>query len=1359
MPRPSEQNQVREAIARLFGVLDGCTTRDRGRIARRLSRLKREHTAAWREEIAELQELASRSAARRAEREQAIPRVTSWPDLPVSARRDEISALIRDHQAVIVCGETGSGKTTQLPKICLDLGIGARGLIGHTQPRRIAARAVAVRVAEELHVPLGKGVGYRVRFTDKTSDDAYVKVMTDGVLLAETQSDRSLERYECLIIDEAHERSLNVDFLLGYLKRLMPKRPDLKVIITSATIDPERFARHFMDKGGNFAPVIMVEGRTYPVSVRYRPRTTPRTDTAAAPNSNPAHPQPRPARPGAPEVLPIEHHIARALKEAIHEGPGDVLVFLSGEREIRAAHQHLRKHVPGVELLPLYSRLSLDDQSRIFAPHTGRRVVLSTNVAETSLTVPGIRFVIDTGEARLSRYSSKTRSQRLPVEAISRASADQRAGRCGRLGPGICYRLYAEDDFVQRPQYTDPEILRSNLSAVILRMAALNLGDPAEFPFMDAPDPRQIKDAYETLRELGAVDEHNNLTVTGRVLAKLPIDPRLGRILLAGQEYGSLSDCLVIASALSIQDPRDRPHERRELADASHAQFADAESDFNGILKLWDWWRAQKKTLGSSKLRKACVERFISFLRMREWEDVHHQLVELMGEIGHRDKKETRAEYPDLHKAILTGMLSSVGKLDENREYAGVRGLRFSIFPGSGLFKEQPDWIMAAELVRTTKLWGHTCAKIQPRWIERIAEPYIKRAYSEPSWNPERQRIEATERVTLWGLELSGTRTVPFGKIDPRLSREIFIHRALVEGELRVDAPFVDHNSGLLEHVDELEARTRRRDLLTDMQTRYDFFDARVPTGVYSRKTFEEWRRHAEKAKPEVLFMGREHVLKDDGGLGGLEQFPDSIAFGELTLPLVYALTPGEPGDGVTIVLPVEALPALDADRCEWLVPGLVRDKIIELLRNLPKAYRRLFGSAPVFADEILRDTPFGTGTPQSAISERLRAATGVSVPVEHWRNVRISDHLRMNFRVTGAGGKLLGESRDLDRLRSQFAPLVRQSLAQSADTPWSRANVTEWDFGDLPAEVEIQRQGVTLRAYPAIVDTPDLPALRLFDSRAAAERAMRGGLRRLFTIHAREEIRDIKRRLVGFDRLKLMYSPLAVGDRAGAEHANGERGSASRGGRSVESELIDGIRLLAVERAFMHDFPPDAPVPIRSRSAFIDRLDKGIDALDSAAHESAELVSRVLESRQDLVARLERPWPAPVLPVVADIEEQLALLTPPDFIRTTPLARLRHFPRYLQAASMRLARAASGGAAKDREQVVQLQPHTVRLRAALEEQRTTEGFDPELEKYRWFIEEMRVSLFAQTLRTAVPVSLKRLDEQWERVRASLAAV
>ncbi len=1346
---------MREQLIEIAARIEACSLADRRRLIGRLRSLRREACAGrdfagrWAQFLESIEQ-AEKATLRRREQ---VPAVTFPEDLPVSQRREEIAEAIRSNQVIVLCGETGSGKTTQLPKICLSLGLGVRGMIGHTQPRRIAARSVAQRIAEELETPLGQAVGYKVRFGDKTSPGTFIKLMTDGILLAETQGDRDLEQYDTIIVDEAHERSLNIDFLLGYLRRLLSRRPDLKVIVTSATIDPERFSRHF-----GSCPIVMVEGRTYPVEVLYRP----------------AHEEGLDERDEE-----FQGQIVRAVDEAASYGPGDILVFLSGEREIRETAETLQKHhVAGdrtTSVLPLYARLSAEEQMRVFRPHEGRRVVLATNVAETSLTVPGIRYVVDPGFARLNRYSPRTKVQRLEIEAISRASADQRKGRCGRTGPGVCIRLYAEDDYRSRPEYTDPEIVRSNLASVILQMAALRLGRVEEFPFVDPPDSRLIKDGRDTLHELGAMREDTELTRIGHVLAGLPVDPRIGRMIVAASEEECLPEVLVIGAALSVQDPRERPLDKQAAADEAHALFKDERSDFLGYLRLWKFYREQKRHLSGSKLRKLCRERFLSFVRLREWEEVHTQLAAMAGALLHpapatppvqpgaRGKAARRAPAPmpgpaqspsrkshpltsaadagealddakrieAIHRALLTGLLSNVGVRGETGEYTGCRGVKFNLFPGSALFKSGPRWVMSSEIVRTTKLYARTNAAIQPEWIERIASHLLARSYFDPHWHRESGRVVAFERASLFGLDIVQRRRVHYAPIAPDESRVIFIHHALVEGELDLVLGFIVHNAELVASLRAFEVKTRRQNLLAHPTTRFDFFDRHVPKDVHSSATFERWYREASRRDPRLLYMSVEDCVEPGTTLPTIENFPDILETNGLRLVLDYKHHAGATDDGVTARLPLAAFGRLGAERAAWLVPGWIPDKVEHLLRSLGKEHRRLLPPAGELAQRVASRLRFGVGSLFQQVSEAIRVETGQHIPPEVLERSPLPDYLRLRIEVVSDDGKIIASGRDLAELRAILAPVMKAGaggeIAGSGGEAarFHRDGLRVWDWPDLNHAGRVERFGTMFSAHPGVVDQTTSVGLRLFDTEHAAIRATRAGLLRLFRI---ECAFDLQRRTKGLPALERMCIQ-----------------AAGLGGGPAFRDAFQG---LVASLAF---YAQDLPVPL-TRGDYEARRRSSLERLDRAVREAANTASPIMDAYAALRARLAGSHPAAWDAPLADIGEQLTHLLPPEFLTIYPPERLSHLPRYLSAIDRRLERLSGPGVAKDERCMAELAPV---WKGALELMRREKelGLDPaKVQEFRWMVEELRVSLFAQELRTSVPVSVKRLHELWASV-------
>ena len=1292
--------------ASLRSRLADCANADRHGLLRRLDSLRRPSE----QQIRAMAEAIESSVARCTERFAKRPIATFDEALPVVQRRSEIAEAIQRNQVLVLCGETGSGKTTQLPKICLELGRGIKGLIGHTQPRRVAARSVAARIAEELGVKTGGAVGFKMRFADATSPETYIKLMTDGILLAETQRDRLLEHYDTLIIDEAHERSLNIDFLLGYVKRLLPARPDLKLIITSATIDPERFAHHF-SIDGKPAQIIEVSGRTYPVEMRYRPLSRPSGDE------------------DGPDLdLTEEEAIVAAAKEAIATGPGDILVFLPGEREIRDVADSLRHAMPAdTEILPLYARLSTDEQMRVFkSGPSRRRIVLATNVAETSITVPGIRYVIDPGLARVSRYSTRTRVQRLPIEPVSQASANQRAGRCGRIEPGICFRLYEEDDYLKREEFTEPEILRTNLASVLLQMKALRLGEPEDFPFVEPPDSRAIRDGVETLHELAAFDEEGNLTEIGRKLAKLPIDPRLGRMILAADHEGCVHEALVIASALSIQDPRERPMDKQEQADQMHARFKDTTSDFKALLNLWDHYHELNNKLTSSRLRATCRASFLSFMRLREWSEIYRQLRSISSEMRLRFSK-SPASPDQVHRAILAGLLSSVGTKGENAEYTGCRNIKFFLHPGSGLPSAKPQWIMAAELVRTTKLYARCAAKIDPAWIEQLGGHLVKRTYSEPRWKRDSGRVIANERVLLHGLEIVSKRPVHFGTVDPKTSREIFIENALVLGEMESDAPFLTHNLNLIDDIKALEAKMRRRDLLAGDRAVFDFYDKTLPPTICTTHLFEAWRKEMDRRQPKLLYLARQDVIASDIQADP-RQFPSEMPVFGSRLPLKYTLDPGAARDGITVDVPLEALHQIDEERSLWLVPGQVKELVAELIRSLPKAYRHHIVNVPAFAESVASRLIFGKGSLLDALAIEVRLHTkGLSGDIARnaWRLEALPVHLRFNYRVLDEAGKELAQSRDLASLKSRFAPIGTRRLPKGGGDQFSRDGIREWNFGDLPSAVQIDRAGINITAYPALVDLTTSCGLRLADSPPRAEQLHRAGLCRLYILTASHEFGRLRRGLPDLERLRMMSAPLAKWD-----------------------DFLNDLIMLAADATLFEKGFQD----IREESAFDRAVSQAEPKLWNAGSAVRKVAGDIVEAHQLLASKLSITKSPTFANVLADEKDHAPRLLEPGFLLNTPREWLPHIARYLTASRIRLEHLPGGGITRDEKLLAELKPwwqlFTGNIHVLAQDGPRKDAFV----QFRWMLEEMRVSLFAQTLGTAVPISYKRLAAQWDEV-------
>jgi ATP-dependent helicase HrpA len=1312
------------SLATLKASLDHVMRRDQERLSRRvagLRRRQRENKPIDRG-LNEVEREVDQAKQLLAQRESLRVTLDYPAELPVVERREDILAAIRDHQVVVVAGETGSGKTTQLPKMCLELGRGRKGLIGHTQPRRLAARSVAGRLAEELSVPLGEQVGYQVRFNDQSSPSTLVKLMTDGILLAETQHDPLLLRYDTLIIDEAHERSLNIDFLLGYLKRLLPKRPDLKVIITSATIDVERFAAHF-GTPETPAPVVEVSGRTFPVDVHYRPLARSDEDE---------------------EDRTLQEGIVHAVREIetierekgwLH-GPRDVLVFLPGEREIRETADTLRRaDLKGTEILPLYARLSNEEQNRVFAPHRGRRIVLATNVAETSLTVPGIRYVIDPGLVRISRYSYRAKIQRLPIEPVSQASANQRKGRCGRIAEGVCIRLYDEEDFLSRPAFTDPEIQRTNLASVILSMLALKLGSIEDFPFVDPPDSRFVKDGFRLLFELGAVNEKQQLSTLGRKLAKLPIDPRLARMVLAGAERGCLRDVLIVVSALAIQDPRDRPADKRQAADQAHQRWHDPDSDFVALLNLWHGIDNARDALSGNQLRRWCREHYINYLRMREWHDTFRQLRQLLRDMDievpaplPRDENESEEQAKQarrktsgkLHQALLSGLLSHLGTLLENREYLGARNRKFMIHPGSGLAKKTPKWVMAFELIETTKLFARTVAKIDPQWIEPQAEHLVKRSYSEPHWEMKRAQVVAFEQVTLFGLPIVARRRVHYGPIAPQESRELFIRRALVEGEFQTKGAFFAHNRALIDEVEALEDRARRRDILVDEETLFAFYDERIPADVVNGKGFEHWRKQAERQDPELLKFDIDALKARDAHDVTLAQYPDHLTLSGVAYPVSYHFDPDAADDGVTLTVPAAMLPQLPVHALEWLVPGLLREKCIALLKSLPKSIRRQVVPIPDWVDAALETLAPDERPLTEALGEFIRRRTGTRVHPDDWRLDLLPPHLIMNVRVVDHAGDMLGQGRDVRALEKRFEEAASAGAQALADQASQAPSMDELPQTPLPESRVTTQAGIRVEAYPALVANGHHFNVSLFDHPAKATAAHQEGVARLAIAKQPEQVKAIKR-LPGVEKCALLFAKVGT-----------------------KQVLVDDL-LLAVftQVVATHPLPRSAP-------ELAERLDRTGDSLIPYAVTLLERVENALKGHLAVTKVLKGKLNFALALVYSDVSAQMQRLVYPGFIRDAG-EWLDEYPRYTEAALIRLEKAARERG-RDQMMMQDVQALEERFDARRKSERRGNAEDPALVVFGWWLQELRVSLFAQQLGTKMSVSVKRLEKRWEEI-------
>lgn len=1353
------------------GNFQDCLAQDWRRLQALTRELREKGAKSERVEKA-LAELLATSRAAVAARVASLPTPEFADDLPVNERRDDIAALIAQHQVVIVCGETGSGKTTQLPKICLSLGRGTRGLIGHTQPRRLAARAVANRLAQELQTQVGAGVGVKIRFHDRTRPESWVKLMTDGILLAETQTDPYLNAYDTIIIDEAHERSLNIDFLLGYLKRILPRRPDLKVIITSATIDAERFSQHF-----HHAPVIEVSGRLYPVEVRYRPIAEEKPSRESHNNDATSER----ARNSRDEERDLYAAIVDAVDELARLGNGsngDTLIFLPGEREIREAAEALRKHhPPHTEILPLFSRLSAAEQDRIFKPHGARRIVLATNVAETSLTVPGIRYVVDAGLARVKRYSYRNKVEQLQVEKISQAAARQRAGRCGRVAAGVCIRLYDEMDFNARPAFTDPEVLRSSLAGVILRMKSLRLGEVEEFPFIEAPPPKAINDGYALLQELGALDEHKNLTEAGRNLARLPLDPRIARMIAAAKEQGCLPEVLIIAAALSVQDPRERPIERQQAADEKHRQFADDKSEFLAWLKLWVWYEdAIEHKKSQRKLAESCKERFLSPLRLREWRDIHSQLSAQVAELGwlphdkHENGKPVKASansglnkqnelndvaetatksvlaqrpwrgvgecppshYAAIHKALLAGLLGNIGgKSEESGHYLGARGMKFLLHPASHLHKKAGKWVMAAELTETTKLYARTLARIEPDWVEEVGAHLLRRSYFDPHWEKKAMQVAAWERVTLYGVVIQAKRRVHYGPLAPEEGREIFIRQALVGGE--VDEAYVrrwnfyQHNQKLIREIEGLEHKQRRQDVLVDDELIYAFYDHLLPHGIHNGISFDAWRKEIERDTPKLLYLAKDDLMRHEAAGVTSDAFPAQLRLAGVAYALSYHFEPGSPRDGVTLTLPLAQLNQISPLRCEWLVPGLLKEKVVQLVKTLPQRLRAKLVPVPDFAEEFMVAVAHDEKKLQQGLipclveymlKERGLNARGWAVTADAFRPDALPPHFNMNFKLIDEQGRQLDMRRGLTDLRAEWGKEARQEFAELHETPSEYSGLTDWTFGELPEIMEVPVGKTTVVGYPALVDAGESVTLKVFDAPDEAERLHKLGLRRLFMLHFREQVRYFEKNIPNLTQLGMQYMALGTVE-------------------ELRQQIID----LCFERAcLMPPWPKD-------REAFKQRCIEAKSRFGLLLQEITRLLATIFAESQNLPKKLQAYKAHPA--AVQDIEAQLKRLMGKRFMVETPFERLQHLPRYLKAMAVRLDKL-KNDPARDTRLLAEYQPLWTNYERRAQQLAKQGVSSPELEQFRWLLEELRVSLFAQELKTPVPVSVKRLQKMWE---------
>jgi len=1279
----------------LFALLGQVKRADRALLKKRLHGTNKIASADKKQKaLARIKQATEESIASKKLKLDAKPTVSYTQGLPVSEHVPEIAKAIEENQVVIIAGETGSGKTTQIPKICLELGRGIEGLIGHTQPRRIAARTVASRIAEELDTQLGQLVGYKVRFNDQVSDKSFIKLMTDGILLAEMQQDRLLRQYDTIIIDEAHERSLNIDFILGYLKQILPKRPDLKVIITSATIDPERFSKHF-----NNAPIIEVSGRTYPVELRYRPLGED------------------------DDTQDVIGGIINAVYELSELEQGDILVFLNGEREIRDTAAALEKEqLKHTQILPLYARLTVQEQNRIFQRHSGRNIVLATNVAETSLTVPGIKYVIDPGTARISRYSYRTKVQRLPIERISQASANQRSGRCGRVSAGVCIRLYSEDDFLSRDEFTDPEILRTNLAMVILQMLSLDLGDIADFPFVQAPDNRNINDGIRLLDELAAVTTKGKkriLTPVGRQLARFPIDPRLAKMVLASVDLGCIEQMFIIVSALSIQDPRERPHEKQQAADEKHARFKDKSSDFISLLNLWQYIKEQQKELSNSQFRRLCQKEYLSYIRIREWQDIFAQLSMTLKEMDIKLSSidsEDEGQLTLVHQAMLSGLLSHIGQLDENREFLGARGSKFYVFPGSALAKKPPKWLMAAELVETSRLFGRMVAKIEPQWIEPLAKHLVKRSYSEPHWEKKQGAVMAFEKVSLYGIVIVGKRKVNFNQIEPETCRDIFIREALVNGDINLKESFLSHNQSLVKEVELLEQKTRRKGFLVDEELMVEFYQQRLAEHVICQRSFMAWWKKQRKTQPELLHFTKAFLLQESSDEVCDTNYPELWQQGNLTLPLSYHFTPGDIDDGISVNIPIGILNQVDDIGFDWLIPALRLELITAYIKALPKTLRRNFVPAPNYAEASLAKMPAMEGDLTDSLAKQLLRMSGVRLPEDCWQNIELPIHLQMNFKVIDDKGKLVKQGRNLELLKQSLQGKVKATIKKVAEKGIEQKDITEWTIGSLPSGYEKKMANITVKAFPALVDNKSSVAVELFESESLASTAMLDGIARLILLNIPSPIKYLQQKLPNKAKLGLYFNPF---------------GSINE---LLEDCILAACRYLVAQQSQLP----------RDEQSFEQTKDFVRAEIADCVLDAAVKLEQVLSLTHDIRKKLKGSVALNMIQNQADIKEQLEKLVFKGFVTKSGIERLSHTIRYLQGIIRRLEKMPIDPN-QDRLKMLEVQKADQMLAEFVQKLRKDKPMPLAVSECSWMIEELRISLFAQNLGTAQPISLKRI--------------
>jgi len=1307
------------SVQSLFSQLDKVKLSDKFRLKKRLLGLKKINQVEKRNKAhLQINKAIETSIQAKQVKLANIPKITYPEGLPVSQNAGHIKKVISENQVVIIAGETGSGKTTQIPKICLELGRGVDGMIGHTQPRRIAARTVATRIAEELNSKLGGVVGYKVRFNDQVTEQSYIKLMTDGILLAEMQTDRLLRQYDTLIIDEAHERSLNIDFILGYLKQILVKRPDLKVIITSATIDPERFSTHF-----NNAPIIQVSGRTFPVEMLYRPLNE---DVD-----------------GQTDEKDVISGILAAVDELSYISQGDILIFLNGEREIRDTAYALEKaNLRHTNILPLYARLTVQEQNKIFKPHSGRNIVLATNVAETSLTVPGIKYVIDPGTARISRYSYRTKVQRLPIEAISQASANQRAGRCGRVSSGVCLRLYSEEDFLSRTEFTDPEILRTNLATVILQMLALDLGEINDFPFVQSPDNRNINDGVKLLEELAAIDvsaqtnknvkgsnenRSTRLTKDGRLLAKFPIDPRLAKMILTAIDYGCVEQIFIIVSALSIQDPRERPHEKQQAADEKHNRFKDKQSDFVSLLKLWQYVAEQQRELSQNQFRKLCQKDFLSYIRIREWQDIFSQLKQTLREMNASLSSidiEQESQLDRVHQAILSGLLSHLGQQDENREFKGARGSKFYIFPGSSVARKPPKWLMAAELVETSRLFGRMVAKIDPLWVEPLASHLIKRSYSEPHWEKKQGAVMAYEQQSLYGLIIVAKRKVNFNQIEPSTCRELFIREALVNGDCLIKEDFLKHNQALVASIEALEQKARRKDFLIDEQHLYDFYDEKLPDIIYCQRSFLGWWKKEKSARSSLLNFTKAFLLNESSQVLSKADYPDFWQQDNLTLPLAYNFSPGESDDGISLVIPIGVLNQVQNVGFDWLIPAMRNELVISMIKGLPKTLRRNFVPAPNYADAAMSainaDTKVQDNSLSQALEKQLLRMTGVRLPENSFEQLDLPKHLMMNFKVLDDKNKLLKQGRNLDHLKAELQGKVKVSIKKVAEKGIERSDIVLWDFKELPTGYEKKVANMTIKAYPALVDKNKTVSIELFEQQALAEQAMLNGVSRLILLNIPSPVKYLQQKLPNKSKLGLYFNPFG----------------------SIDDLLQDCI-VAGCQYLVMNTEGKAKQLP-RDEVSFNRCKDHVRAEIADCVLQAAIKVEQVLSSAHDIRKKLKGNVALNVIQSHGDIKIQLDKLVFKGFVTASGIQRLDDINRYLQAILRRLEKLPIDPN-QDRLKMIEVEKVVEKFSEVTNKQRKDQPIIEKLANTQWMIEEFKVSLYAQNLKTAYPISAKRI--------------